>query len=380
MVGDTSSRAYAKGLLESGGSHELLNEIRKVDHECHAAGVTPIYTLGHLASLSGVSYGQLRKLMLEADKQYTEHKMAKKSGGFRTLHVPSAPLKIVQKFILQNCVPKGPSSPLSFAYTSKRGILDAAEKHVGSRSIIMLDFADFFGSVDSQSVYRLFVSYGYPELLAFEMSALCTFGPNIKLTPGAMVGRPYSPTGRRFLAQGSPSSGALANHVLLDFDKSIRMLEREGYAVTRYADDLTISTADSLSRRQCQMLIRRVTIMSQHHGMTINPRKTKVLLNKSSFRVLGLSVTDTGVGLSRPYKRNFESDVFGISRFGLSAQASFRNYTVEIEFIAHLWGHVAFAAGIDRTWAKRMREALLQLNVPEISVVNVFNASGGVSG
>lgn len=334
----------------------------------------PIYTLGHLAFLSGVPYGRLRSLMLDSDSAYSEHRMAKKSGGFRVIRSPNDHLKMAQRFILDNCLPKGPSSDISYAYTTGRGTLGAATMHVGARAVIKLDFADFFHAISSVSVYRIFAELGYPELLAYEMALICTYGGKVELT-SSESGKPYRLTRRRFLAQGSPTSGALSNLALKTLDESLLDLELSGYNVTRYADDIVISSTSPLTRRDCESIMSHVIALSAKHSLHMNTTKTKVLLNKTSYRILGLTVTSTGVGLTRPYKRRFEQELFGIRTRGLAAHAAFKGYATDIEYMAYLWGHVAYGKGIDHAWGQRMRERLRVLNVPFVDVVGLMARS-----
>lgn len=372
-----SSHAFTEGLFAAGGSPALLREIHRVNFDCGNAGVTPLYTLGHLAFLSAVPHGVLRRMLLEPKSHYTEQRLAKKKPGtgYRTIRIPSPALLKVQRFILGRCLPPGPSSPISYAYTRGRGIRDAAERHVGARTVIKLDYSDFFSSVGSKAVYRVFELAGYPELLAFEMAMLCTYGATVLLNNEVNGNRPYKNVSRRFLAQGAPTSGALSNFALRSLDKSLGEFELSGFTLTRYADDITISSARTMTQKEVGSLIRSVSELSSTYNLSLNKSKTQVLRNKNSFRILGLSVTSSGVGLTRPYKRSFEAELFGIRKGGLSTQAIYRGYSSPMDYIAFLWGHVAFAKGIDPIWSQRMSERLESMGVPFIDAIGVFGSS-----
>lgn len=374
---NVSSHAFTEGLFAAGGSPELLREIRRVNFDCNATGVTPLYTLGHLAFLSGVPHGVLRRMLLETKSQYAEQRLAKKKpgAGYRTIRIPSPALLKVQRYILEHCLPPGPSSPISYAYTRGRGIRDAAQRHVGARTVIKLDYSDFFTSIGSKPVYRVFESAGYPELLAFEMAMLSTYGTNIALNSEVNGTRPYKNVSRRFLAQGAPTSGALSNFALRTLDKDLSEFELSGFTLTRYADDITISSARSLAQKDVAAVIRNVAELSSAYRLTLNRNKTQILRNKDSFRILGLAVTSSGVGLTRPYKRRFETEIFVINKVGLSAQSIYKGYTSPMDYVAFLWGHVAFAKGIDPVWSQRMSERLESMGVPFIDAIGVFGSS-----
>lgn len=372
-----SPHAHLDGLHMVGARQEFLRELRRVNIDCGNSNVTPIYTLGHLAFLSGVPYGHLRDMIRHTPSQYTEQKLAKKHGsGYRTIRVPGVALMKTQRFLLKSCLPAEPSSSISYAFTAGRGILGAAQMHVGARTVIKLDFSDFFGSISSKLVYRVFVRAGYPELLAFEMALLCTYGEPIEISSENDLKLPYRRIGRRCLPQGAPTSGAVSNFVLQDLDRSLRELEMSGFAVTRYADDITVSSANVLSRSDCQSVIATIASLGRPYGLSLNKNKTRILHNKNSYRILGLAVSSSGVGLSRPYKRKFESELFAIYKGGILKQSAFRGYRSEIDYIAYLWGHVAFAKGIDLAWGQAMSERLNSMNVPFVDTIKVFSRAG----
>jgi RNA-directed DNA polymerase len=238
-----------------------------------------------------------------------------------------------------------------------------------------LDYSDFFSSIGSRPIYRVFESAGYPELLAFEMAMLCTYGTTIALNSEVNGTRPYKHVSRRFLAQGAPTSGALSNLALRTLDKDLSELELAGFTLTRYADDITISSARSLTQKEVGAVIGNVAELSSTYRLTLNRSKTQVLRNKDSFRILGLAVTSSGVGLTRPYKRRFETEIFGIKKVGLSNQSIYKGYTSPMDYVAFLWGHVAFAKGIDPIWSQRMSDRLESMGVPFIDAIGVFGSS-----
>lgn len=367
-----SPRAYFQELASQGGSRALALEIRKIDTACRSRGVRPVYTLGHLAKLSGVPYPRLRNMISSIANEYSEHEMQKKSGvGTRTIRMPSRELKQVQRYILKSCLPAHSGSDISHAYSKGRGILTAAREHVGARAMVLVDLAAFFDSVKGISVYRIFSELGYPELLSLEMMLLCTAGGAVEIVNPVGKG-PYSFSEDRFLPQGAPTSGALSNLALRRVDEALEGLQLKGLTVTRYADDIALSSSSPLDRQRCAAIVAEVTDLCRSQGFSINPSKTKILLNKSTYRVLGLSVGRTSVGLSRMYKRRLESEVRGIAVFGLAKHSLHRGYSSEIEYIAFLWGHIAFAKGIDFTWGSGIESKVRAQHVPFLDVVQTM--------
>lgn len=366
MVGETAPHGYFSELEKRGGSHNLSKEIARINSQCEASGVTPYYTLNHISKSCGIPYRKLRSFIFDTKQWYTIRTIPKHSGGTRELHVPNTSLADVQRYILRRCLPVGQTSPISYAYTSQLGVRDAASKHVGAKTVIQVDLKGFFGGIASKSIYDIFLALGYPELLSFELSMLTTFG--VRPLKPLSNGRPYSGPGRRFLPQGAPTSGSLSNFRMKHFDSRLSKFALDQMLqVTRYADDITFSSSKHLSSNSINSTINFVSAMAHESGFRLNCSKTNVLRKKEVFRILGLNVSATGLDLPRPYKKRIENTLYAAEKFGVGSCARFHGFTTELELIAHLEGHVAFARSICPNWANNVSQRLDSLGVPRLN-------------
>jgi len=87
-------------------------------------------------------------------KRYSEFKIKKKSGAYRSIHAPVAGLKAIQKtlsFVLQ-CVFAPHESAMGFV--SGKSIVDNAKLHVGCKYVYNIDLKDFFPSIDQARVWK----------------------------------------------------------------------------------------------------------------------------------------------------------------------------------------------------------------------------------
>jgi RNA-directed DNA polymerase len=139
-----------------------------------ANGIPVIFTLGHLAVICDVSYLYLRDVIARRFDPYRVFKIAKRSGGYRQITVPEASLMRVQKWIHQNILLRTAVGPVSTAYSPGSGPVSNAAQHCGCRWLVKVDVRRFFESISERQVYRVFRLIGYPALLSFELTRLCT--------------------------------------------------------------------------------------------------------------------------------------------------------------------------------------------------------------
>lgn len=246
-----------------------------------------------LAQTLQTTSGELFLLSKKASSLYKEVKIPKKRGGFRTLHTPNSRLKELQRKILQNLLSKEEFSSYATAYCREKNLRDNASPHVGHLYLLKMDVSDFFGSITFRQVLSCaFPSTRYSRQCGVILASLCTKDG--------------------FLPQGAPTSPALSNLVMKNFDEHLgTWCEERGIVYTRYCDDLTFS-ADypllSLSYKVSEMLSR--------WGFRVNEEKTKFIYRSSCQRVTGLCVNEK-VSVPSEYKRGLRQDVYYALRFGL---------------------------------------------------------------
>ena len=115
------------------------------------------------------------------------------------------------------------------------------------------------------------------------------------------------------LPQGAPTSPALSNLVLRNFDNSLgKWCASRGIAYTRYCDDMTFS-----SDRPLYAVYRKARGMLEQMGFRLNDGKTRFITNANRQSVTGLTV-NAKVSVSRDYKRRLRQEVHYVLKFGLA--------------------------------------------------------------
>ena len=273
--------------------------------------VPPIPDLTVLAAWLGVSAGRLawfadcrsmeRTTSDERLRHYRRQWVRKTDGSIRLLEAPKRELKDLQRQVLHGILDRIPPHDAAHGFRPGRSARTGAAHHRGRAVVMRLDLESFFTSVDTGRVHGIFRLAGYPEPVAHALAGLCTTvtPPDVlrdaPVAPGAlheqrrrMLHRLRGP----HLAQGSPTSPALANLTAFGLDRRLAGLARElGATYTRYADDLVLSGGRRLVRSSGS-IVRLVEQIAGEEGFKVHERKTRVFTAGQRHCVTGLVVNE----------------------------------------------------------------------------------------
>ena len=255
-------------------------------------GLPFIYDTYQLAHFLGMGRKSLFDLLRYTDREYRTVNIKKKNGGGRTLHVLSPKLKRIQSILLRHILNAFPVSQYATAYKEGTQLMDNAVPHVGKRYLLKLDITDFFGSIRFDQVYRAAFNANYsPKQIGLMLTRLCCR--------------------QEALPQGAPTSPALSNLVMKNFDNNIgAWCAKRGISYTRYCDDMTFS-----SDRPLYHAYEKAKAMLEEMGFQLNEKKTRFVTNRSRQSVTGLTVNEK-VSVSRKYKRELRQELYYLLRFG----------------------------------------------------------------
>jgi len=340
--------------------------------------VPPIFSLGHLAHLSGAPYRYLREIIERQYDPYSIFTVRKRNvkSGFRTICVPPPPLMQLQRWLVDQVLNLGSPHTASTAFAPKSSILDAAEPHVGCRWLIKVDIRNFFESISEIAAYRVFhEQFGFQELVSFEMARLCTRkGPSSAFRsrsrwwsdPSRYTKiHSYQTSKMGHLPQGAPTSPMLANLSVRAMDERFQTLaESEGLIYTRYADDLFFSTIGlKYTRKDAGVLITKIYRELRTHGFSPNTSKTTVSPPGARKLVVGLAVDGDRPRLRREFKQYLRLHLHHCKR-DVAAHAKARKFTAIAGLQNYLQGLLSYAKQIEPEYAERMQKEFDAINWP----------------
>lgn len=246
-----------------------------------------------LAKDLGVPLHTLYALSNHLSAHYHTAELPKPGGGVRRLTVPDQALKRVQRSIARNLLAYREVSPHATAYRCGSGIVRNASAHVGRARLLKMDIYRFFDSITYSAVKNaVFPAEIFSEPLRVLLTMLCYY--------------------KDALPQGAPTSPAVANILMGDFDADVGgWCARRGVAYTRYCDDLTFSGETGLEGSY-----RYARARLEEMGFRVNEKKTLFLRSGQRKQVTGLVVNER-VDVPVEYRRRLRQELYYCKCFGL---------------------------------------------------------------
>ncbi|WP_024697330.1 reverse transcriptase family protein [Pseudomonas syringae] len=371
-----SPQSYLKAGHAAGIPEDVLQNAVKIAGQM-LDGCPPIFSLKHLATLTGVPYPFLHRTIDRTyqTEAYTVFRLQKASVGhspdrFRYICAPCPELlraqRLINKYILSNLTPHH----ASYAYDGRNGVLEAASVHCQATWLIKLDLTNFFESILEPQVFKLFRSIGYQPLVAFELSRLCTRvrvrgNPDTKFWSGELSSSfPYKDSRIGHLPQGAATSPKIANLVMRSLDEKLYDLASKNELIyTRYADDLIFSSRQTFDRALASRHIRAVNQVLREEGYWLNRAKTKIVPPGTRKVVLGLLVDGPVPRLTKSYKKYVSDHLYYLSHPEVSAEAhaARRGFNSLQGLINHISGKIAYGISIEPLWGAEQGQRLRQI-------------------
>lgn len=330
-------------------------------------------TIGDLAAWLGVSVPRLEWLAdckrqhgrtdIPILQQYHYRFVPKRRGGPpRLIEAPKQQLKAIQQRILTEILDLAPVHPNAHGFVRGRSCLSGAQAHAGEHLVLCADLRDFFPSISAPRIHGLFRSFGYPTGIARALTGLCTTMTPHSVFTRANAGHDWRTRkmfGAPHLAQGAPTSPALANLCAWRFDQRCAGLARAlGARYTRYADDLAFSGGADFAAR-AGGLIAALTEIAADEGFVVNQAKTRVMRRSKAQRVTGLIVNDHLNVERRAYDR-LKAVLHNCRVRGPATE----NRDGRADFRAHLDGRVGWVEQVNPTRGAKLRAAFEAISWP----------------
>jgi len=328
---------------------DYTDEIKRYVLKLENNGVPIIFSLPHLGMAAGVSIDWINNIVT-GNRQafYKRFKLAKRSGGYRTIQSPESGLKYLQRWILYNILSCLPSHPASKAFDKGNSIALNASEHLNKDAILKIDLLRFFDSINEERVYGIFSGVGYHKNLAVTLAKLCTILPDnnyfiaFKSYEKKLLDK-IQITHSGILPQGSTCSPKLANLIAWRLDNRLfNLAKKNNVQYSRYADDLTFSG----NRGTLAKLKKVIYKIIEDENFFVNFGKTKLLVRGNRFFVTGLSIHNDCVRVPQHFKKEIEHHLHhclknGVNIHRIKAKIKNRN------FRDWLLGKICFIASIE---------------------------------
>jgi RNA-directed DNA polymerase len=270
--------------------------------------------------------------------EYKEFTIPKKKGNPRLIFQPNKELMKIQRKLnlyIQSVysfqLPEIVHGFIPKSFQVHRSIVSNAKPHLKKQRVLSLDLENYFSSIHSKKVKRLFLSWGLTSEISTALTLLCTY-------KGAL------PT-------GAPTSPVLANLCSLALDEKLQVqAQNHGLTYTRYADDLTFSGDEYMSDEIILSLIQTI----QSENFTINLKKLRCIGTNKKQKITGV-VVNQNLTVDRNLKKKLRAMLHHIESNGLSiaTQKHFglQSAPSELEqnkFLKHVMGIQSFVKMVEK--------------------------------
>jgi hypothetical protein len=286
--------------------HENVQEVW--DNVC-AAGEDDVY--GELARLlrsipgteAKITAKQIRMVQSSSQRErlYSSHELEKRGGGTRTISAPEHPIKFLQQQFLRVCTALFPRHKCAHGFEPGRSPATHASHHVRKNWVWTIDIEDFFPSIHWGRVRGMFRVYPVEasDPAARALANLTTYDGS--------------------LPQGAPTSPILSNLICRKLDSRLFQWARDnGYAYTRYADDLTFSTNKDAFSQGDRSFIKEIV---EDEGFSVHPDKERLMPCHGRQMVTGLIVNEK-VNVPREFIGGLRALLHNVEEHGWKSQVA----------------------------------------------------------
>jgi len=237
----------------------------------------------------------------------------------RVIFCPRIELKTVQRRVLRRILDALPLPDCVHSRQGRSAVSNAA-LHVGQQAVAVFDMQDFFPSIPSDRVHRLFSDIGFNRRLAKMLTRLTT--------------------AEGHLQQGPPTSPAVANLLAIPLDQELCSWCRlHGLNYSRYVDDLAIS-GEAAALIDIDKIVREAI---ERNGFVYSESKYHLMFAGSPQKVTGI-VVNSGLQVAAEY---VEAVVEAIDAFTHFAQHLPSDML--LEQYARVRGRIAFCRQVAPT-------------------------------
>ena len=281
-------------------------------------------------------------------EHYDQYEIPKRSGGTRTIRAPHEDLKVLQQNLLRRlektkCLPNN----CVHSFLSYRNCKTALEVHQAnhSRWFLKVDIHDYFGSITlGQFLEVLMQVYPFTYLHPNTMETifnLCFIN-------------------KELLPQGAPASPWISNMYLTIFDYDLQQTLGDDFIVTRYADDILISSRKKFA---FDKVVRQVSRLLSPYGLTLNARKTRFGSCNGANWNLGLMYNkDHNITVGYKRKHIFKCMLHNLKKIEDRTTSDYWDKWY------HLQGLLAYYQHIEPTYFTKYKESLMDIE-PKIKPV-----------
>ena len=271
----------------------------------------------------GFSGKTLYSVSNHINRHYHPVRMPKANGEFRELNVPDALLMSIQRAINNKLLCLEEVSSYAMAYRPGTSTKTNATPHVNKPIILKMDIRHFFDHLIFPLIKeKAFSNIRYSEQNRILLTFLCTY--------------------KDALPQGAPTSPAISNIIMREFDNIVgKWCEERNIDYTRYCDDMTFS--GEFDPKPVISLVRKEL---QKMGLYLNNKKSTIVGKGQKQSVTGIIVNEK-ISVPTEYKKRIRQEMFYCMKYGIADHLTKINrMDTKDAYVAKLLGRINYVISI----------------------------------
>jgi RNA-directed DNA polymerase len=286
-----------------------------------------------LAEILAIPLSELEKISREPKSLHYRYERKLVGKKFRLLRVPLGQFRKVQDAIKRQILDPMPLPPTMHGWRKRRSPKTYAKAHLRHSSLINVDIQDFFPSVDGGRVHTFWMRAGFTSEAAKLLTALTVCDNQ--------------------LPQGSPTSQAIGNQVLVHLDRRLNRLSKlNGLSFSMYGDEFTLS-----GRRRLKRLKGLTIRIVNQEGFKVNPTKVKDPDRSERQEIAGI-IVNKKPSLGRDQYKKLRAILYNCVKHGPESQ----NREHHSNFMGHLRGHIAHLKQVNPKLGSHLLESFNKIN------------------
>lgn len=232
----------------------------------------PVGTIAVLAKVMGTSEADLQRLALQSNSLFKTRTIIQKNGKSRVVHDALPQLKRIHEKINSLFLRRVEYPYFLHGGLKERDYVTDCKLHFKTKRGITQDISNFFPSIQLVDVRRIWLYFfKFPPVVTNLLSDLTTLNG--------------------YIPQGAKTSGFLANLLFWETESDlVHWLQQRGFRYTRFVDDITITTQNSITDGEKNEIINMVRAMFRRHGLKPSRKKSLVQTGLSAITAHGLQI------------------------------------------------------------------------------------------
>jgi RNA-directed DNA polymerase len=265
-----------------------------------------------VAQLLAIPLSELEGISRESKSLHYRYERRLIGKKTRLLRVPLGRFRKILDTIKSRILDPMPLPSTMHGWRKRRSPKSYAKVHLRHSSLINVDIQDFFPSVDGGRVHNFWMRAGFTSGAAELLTALTVCDNQ--------------------LPQGSPTSQAIGNHVLMHLDRRLNRLSKlNDVSFSMLGDEFTLS-----GRRRVKRLKGLAIRIVEQEGFKVNPTKVKDP-DRGKRQEIGGIIVNKKPSLGREHYRKLRAILYNCAKYGPESQNQVRHPN----FKSHLRGHIA---------------------------------------